>query len=129
MNWKAGDKCLYDFNEGEILKVEDGNVYCVHHSCFEVSGNLTDRCFPVTEKGRVISNLFAEKYGRLHDLLPGQANFPDFNRHAVSKWCQAMENHREADAICQEFTKWCDQVIDVFDKMKMVYIDGVKLMR
>jgi hypothetical protein len=129
INWKVGDKCLYDFEEGEILETDnDGNVHQVRHSCFVISGNLTDRCFPLTEKGHEISDFFAEQYRRLHNTVPAQANFPDFNRYAVGKWCEAMKDFNAADAICQDFREWCARVIATFNSIKLIYINGVRMM-
>ena len=128
--WKVGDKCFYEANKGKIDRLKDGRVFGFESSFGHHGGDLTDKCFPITDETTRLSTFVKEQY----DIIRKSAlhlNFPAISHHVYGLWaemCQAALENNDAEvkskmAILESFT------LEVQKIVFQTQVQGIKLFR
>lgn len=91
-NWKKGDKALFEHKQVTITDVEDGHVWSVSDGMFSTSGNnLTNRLFPLSDKGLEIAKTYEDWYNSLYKLAETMnLNWPDISGHTDDMFEESM---------------------------------------
>jgi hypothetical protein len=89
MMFKVGEFIFCEFKLQEINEMEGERVTSVHDGWFEMgSRDLSDRCFPLTIRNKVISETFQGFSDKIHAINNAGLNYPDIARYFVLKWVE-----------------------------------------
>jgi len=133
--YKVGDWVFCEFKLQMIKSVhEDGSVTEVSDGYFSHgSGDLRDRIFPLSLRGKGISEEFHRTSKALHNIKGSNSlNYPDFNRFEIDLWVEAMqdvENTERVSACFAKLKKFEAGIIDAIEIASTVEILGVRLYR
>lgn len=115
--WKTSDWCFCEFKLQQIQEVKDNRVGEVSGGMFRLSGyDLSDRCYPLTLRGKRISDEFDMYSDKFHKLDDRSLNYPDINRWLIARWCETMDNQNDDDYIKAKFKELSDFFCEVRDK-------------
>jgi hypothetical protein len=109
--------------ENCITEVSDGNF---SHG----SSDLSDRCYPLEMKYKLISDNVEYWSKKLHALDNNSLNFPDIHRALVEKWCDMCDNADDYDKLKILYNKLADfakAIINKVDNTRSEYVDGVRI--
>lgn len=133
MKYKEGDWVYYDFKLCQIKEIEDGIYYRVTDGFFQTSGSaLSDSFFPLDLRIKSISDEFKYHSDLFHKLSFNALNHPDINRKLVSMWIEACNNKDDNEKIGEIYDKlhkFYDDVKMEIEKIRMISINDVKLIR
>ena len=131
MTWQVGDWCFCHFKLQMVKEMREGRIVTVSDGSFELgASDLTNDCFPLSLRGKQVTDAFDYHYRRLHtELNDGRYNFPDFNRHAISEWRKCMEDYDKFDEGAERFAIWCDSVIEQASCLHEMNVGGIPLFR
>ncbi len=129
--FKVGELCFCEFKLQEIQEMENGKVTQVCDGTFVHYGSdLSDRCFPVDIKIKVISDIASYWSDRIHALNNWSLNHPDIHRYIISKWVDMCNNYQDkaiVDKLGSELSDFCKKIIESVEDSKSLEVDGVKL--
>jgi len=133
IEWKVGDWCFCEFKLQQIKRVEpDGSVHEVSDGNFSHGGDLTDRCYPLDMKVKLISDHVWYWRDAFHKLNHNSLNHPDLNRELIRRWCDMCDN-RENDEkwaeLRDQLNEFGDGVIKKVRDVKSETVEGVRLYR
>jgi len=93
--WKVGDWCFFEFELYQIQECNEEIVGEVTNGCVACSGkDLSDRCFPLDLRIKVISEEFYLYSDKIHKLNYNSLNIPDIHRYMVNLWVDTC-NHKD----------------------------------
>lgn len=129
--FKQEDWCFCEFNLQQIkemkgnciTEVTDGN-FC--HS----SSDLSDRCYPLEMKYKLISENVAYWSRKLHALNNNSLNYSDIHWKLISSWCDMCDNaddHEKLKELYDKLADFCNAIIDRVENVSNEYIDGVRI--
>jgi hypothetical protein len=127
--YKKGDWVFCEFKLQEILEVEENRVTSVHDGWFEMGSlDLSDRCFPLTVRNKVISDSFKNFSDQVHAIRNNGLNYPDINRYLISKWVDCCEetNDEKIQKVYIEIEEFIDKLKDIHLDLK---INGINVFR
>lgn len=131
MKWNVGDWGFFERKLVQVTEVTDGEVLCVRDGYFCIGGNLNGEIFPLSLKGKVISEEIQAEYKRIYNAQGSMnLNIPDINRWFNSVWVTCMENLDDDKYIEQQkeaINKFVAEALDQIAQIKKTSVLGVKL--
>ena len=129
--FKQYDWCFCEFKLQQIKEMRDNCITSVSDGNFcHGSSDLSDRCYPLEMKYKVISDEAAYWSKKLHDLNHNSLNYPDINRALIEKWCDMCDNADDHDKLQDLYTKLAgfgNAIINKVRDTRSEYIDGVRI--
>jgi len=128
--FKVGDFVFCEFKLQEINEMSLGMVTSVHDGWFETgSNNLSDMCFPLTIRNKVISDSFSGFSNKIHEINNNGLNYPDIHRYFVSRWMECC-NGASDDKIKAIYSEIENFIKDIKEKVSTdVSINGIRVFR
>jgi hypothetical protein len=129
--FKQGDWCFCEFKLQQIKQMEGNCITSVSDGNFShSSSDLSDRCYPLEMKYKLISDNVTYWYKKLFDLRNNSLNYPDINRKLISSWCDMCDNPDNHEKLSVQYVKladFCKAIISRIDTSRNEYVDGVKI--
>lgn len=126
MELKVGDWVVFDLRVGQIKEIREfGQEFS--DGWFATSGNLSDRCRPLTLRNKRIMEWFDTMYKRL-DEISGHTGFnhPDISKHFATLALKAID-HDTGDDAKPFFDQGSDFIADA--RSYKPIIQGIQLFR
>lgn len=83
-DFKGGEWCIFEFKVGQVKQVKP--YFAFSDSVVEISGQLWDRCVPLTLENKAIADHYGYYKDRIHKEGSRGLNFPDIHRWLVEHW-------------------------------------------
>lgn len=133
IEWKVGDWCFCEYKLQQIKRVdEDGTVHEVSDGNFSHGGHLTDRCYPMDMKVKLISEHVSYWREKFHKLNHNSLNMPDINRALIARWCMMCDDREDEKMSIkhgEELNEFCEKIVTRVSEAKDETVEGVKLFR
>ena len=124
------DWCFCEFKLQQIKEMKGNCITSVSDGNFSHgSSDLSDRCYPLEMKYKVISDEVAYWSKKLHDLDHNSLNYPDIHRALVDRWCEMCDN-ADDDKLQDLYTKLANFGNTIINKVRDTrseYVDGVRI--
>lgn len=130
--WKVGDWCFFDYELVQIQKVENGNVRSVSTGIIGSSGNLSERCFPLSLEIVRLSGYAKSWSDKLRSVTPSVLNYPDIHRKLVEIWvegCESIANEDAEKTTYESLRVFCEAILERLDEAKQFNVGGVRVLR
>lgn len=131
--FKKGDWCFCEYTlkqvketvENRITSVSDGYI---SHGSYD----LSDRCYPLELKVKIISDDVNYWHNQFHQLKHNSLNHPDLNWKLIEMWIEMCENRKDDDKLRELYVKLNDfgqSVVNRVQEIKDETVGNVKLFR
>jgi hypothetical protein len=128
--FRQGDWCFCEFNLQQIKEMKGDCITSVSDGYFSHGGSdLSDRCYPLEMKYKLISNevnCWSRKIHELNDNL----NYPDINRALIERWCDMCDNaddHEKLQKLYNNLADFGNAIINKVRDTRSEYVDGVRI--
>jgi hypothetical protein len=129
--FKQYDWCFCEFKLQQIKKMEKNCITEVSDGNFcHGSSDLSDRCYPLEMKYKLISDEVNHWSRKLHELDNNSLNYPDIHRALVERWCEMCDNADDHDKLQDLYNKLANFGNTIINKVRgsrNEYVDGVRI--
>jgi hypothetical protein len=129
--FKKGDWCFCEFELKQVIETSDNRITEVSSGYSRLSSrDLSDRCFPLTLRIKVISDSVNYWSRKFHETNCNNLNHPDLNRELIKRWVSICETSDDDDLTnkkiksLEEFGK---SVINKVDNLRCEQVEGVRI--
>ena len=130
--FKTGEWCFCEFTLQQIKETKEDRITSVTDGFFEMSGrDLSDRCFPLTLRIKVISDNVEYHSKAFHALKNNSLNHPDLNRELISRWvdmCSTTDD-KELKRLYDSLSEWSNQVQRTVRDLNDISVGNINLFR
>jgi hypothetical protein len=131
--FNRGDWVFCEFKLQQVKETREDCITSVTDGIMEHgSSDLSDRCFPLNMRIKLISGEVAYWDRKLHDLQCNSLNHPDLNRALIERWVEMCENTDDDKKLQKQYenlAKFCRAIIERVEDSRSNVIDGVKIFR
>ena len=116
MTFRVGEWIFCEFKLAIVRRVANDRVTCIADGCSELSGDLQDRCRPLTYRMKQIADRFDYTWERLVREGPNGLNYPAIHRWLVDQWikaCAVEDDGHALDTIYQELREFENEMLTV----------------
>ena len=129
--FKQYDWCYCEFNLQQIKEMKGNCITSVSDGYFShSSSDMSDRCYPLEMKYKLISDEVACWKRKIHELDNNSLNYPDINRALIERWCDMCDNADDHDKLQDLYTKLAgfgNAIINKVHDTRSEYVDGVRI--
>jgi len=129
--FKQYDWCFCEFKLQQIKEMKGNCITSVSDGNFcHGSSDLSDRCYPLEIKYKLISENVAYWCKKLFDLNNNSLNYPDINRALIERWCDMCDNaddHDKLRALYEKLADFAKAIINKVENSRSEYVDGVRI--
>lgn len=129
--FRQNDWCFCEFKLQQIKEMTGDKVTQVSDGYFSHSGSdLTDRCYPLEMRYKLISEEVSHWSRKIHDLNNNSLNHPDINRALIEKWCDMCDNVDDNEKLQQQYNSladFCRAIISKVQDARSVFVDDVRI--
>jgi len=130
--FKVGNWCFCEFKLQQIKRIEDGEIMGVTDGLFEHGGQLTDRCFPMDMKVKIISDNVMYWNNEFFKLKNNALNHPDLNWKLIDMWvkmCHNKDNEKKLKELYEKLNAFGDAIVRKVKDFGLEEVDGVRIFR
>jgi len=131
--FKKGDWCFCEFTLKQVTETREDCITSVSDGYFSHgSSDLSDRCYPMEMRVKLISNEFEYWSKKFHALNNNALNHPDLNRELIDRWCKACDDRNDEAKLKKHYEKLSEfgnAVVRRVEDLNTDVIEGVRLFR
>ena len=131
--FKKGDWCFCEFTLKQVTETREDCITSVSDGYFSHgSSDLSDRCYPMEMRVKLISNEFEYWSKKFHELKNNALNHPDLNRELIGRWCKACDDRNDEAKLKKHYEKLSEfgnAVVRRVEDLNTDVIEGVRLFR
>jgi hypothetical protein len=131
--FKKGEWCFCEFVLQQVKETKDDRITEVSDGMMSHSGrDLSDRCYPLEMKIKVISDHVKFHSDAFHKLPNRGLNYPDLHRELIRRWAEACEVADDVNKLkeaLQSISKWANEVTAAVHNLGNTYVGDVALFR
>ncbi len=129
--FKQGDWCFCEFKLQLIKEMRENCITSVSDGYFSHgSSDLSDRCYPLEMKYKLISEEVNHWSKKLHALDNSSLNYPDIHQSLVQRWCEMCDNaddHDKLQDLYNKLTSFGNAIVNKVHDTRSEFVDGVRI--
>jgi hypothetical protein len=131
--FKKGEWCFCEFTLKQVTETNGNRITTVSDGYFSHgSYDMSDRCYPMEMKVKVISDDVNYWHNQFHQLKHNSLNHPDLNRALIEMWVDMCENRNDEEKLKKLYEKlntFGQDVVNRVQNIKDEIVGNVKLFR
>lgn len=131
--FKKGEWCFCEFTLKQVTETNEDRITSVSDGYFSHgSYDLSDRCYPMEMKVKIISGDVDYWRNQFHQLNHNSLNHPDLNRKLIDMWVEMCENRNDEEKLRELYEKLNDFGHGVVNKVREIRgetINEIRLFR
>ena len=129
--FKQNDWCFCEFKLQQIREMKENCITEVSAGNFSHgSSDLSDRCYPLEMKYKLISDNVAYWSNKLFELRNNSLNYPDINRALIQRWCDmcdVADDHDKLRNLYEKLNNFANSIINKVESSRNEYVDEVRI--
>lgn len=132
-NFKQGDWCFCEFELRQVKRTEGDRITEVSNGFISHSSlDLSDRCYPLEMKYKLISDEVNYWNKEFHNLKNNALNHPDLNRKLIEMWCELCDNADNEEVLkklYRNLSEFGNTIVSKVRDLSYEEVEGIRIFR